>query len=45
MVSGEPLMDVETKKEIAMKMSHKNQDRCRNLIFKIMNDHIQRWWD
>jgi len=45
MVSGEPLMDVETKKEIAMKMSHKNQDRCRKLIFKIMESEIERWWD
>jgi len=33
------------KQVIAMEIAHENQERCRNLIFKIMNDHIQRWWD
>lgn len=33
------------KKTIAMEIAHENQERCKNLIFKIMNNHIERWWD
>jgi uncharacterized protein YeaO (DUF488 family) len=43
--SDEELVDVETKSKIAMKMSYRNQDRCRKLIFKIMESEISRWWD
>jgi hypothetical protein len=32
-------------KVIAMEIAHGNQERCQNLIFKIMNNHIERWWD
>ena len=44
-ISDESLNDVDTKCKIAMKMSYKNQDRCRKLIFKIMESEIERWWD
>jgi len=30
---------------IAMEIAHENQDRCRKLIFKIMETHIEGWWD
>jgi len=33
------------KKLIAMEIAHENHERCRNLIFKIMNNHVERWWD
>ena len=33
------------KQEIAMEIAHENQYRCRKLAFKIMSDHIERWWD
>ena len=33
------------KKLIAMEIAHENQERCKQLIFKIMNNHIERWWD
>jgi hypothetical protein len=33
------------KKLIAMEIAHENQDRCRKLLFKIMERHIEGWWD
>jgi hypothetical protein len=33
------------RKLIAMEIAHENQERCKRLIFSIMNDHIERWWD
>lgn len=30
---------------IAMEIAHENQNRCRKLIFKIMEQNISRWWD
>jgi hypothetical protein len=36
---------IENKKMIAMDISHENQERSRELLFKIMKDHIDRWWD
>lgn len=33
------------KQLIAMEIAHENQERCKQLIFKIMNNHIERWWD
>ena len=30
---------------IAMEIAHENQARCRRLIFDIMHNHIERWWD
>lgn len=36
---------IENRKLIAMEIAHENQERSRELLFKIMNDHIERWWD
>ena len=33
------------KKLIAMEIAHENQERCRKLLFKIMEENIERWWD
>lgn len=44
-VSNDTIVDVDTKFKIAMKMAHKNQERCKKLIFKIMESEIERWWD
>ena len=30
---------------IALEIAHENQDRCRKLVFKIMEKHIEGWWD
>jgi DNA-directed RNA polymerase subunit N (RpoN/RPB10) len=30
---------------IAMEIAHENQACCRRLIFDIMHNHIERWWD
>lgn len=31
--------------KLAMEIAHENQNRCRKLIFKIMEEHIEGWWD
>lgn len=33
------------KQRIAMNIAHINHDRARKLLFKIMEQHIERWWD
>ena len=33
------------KKVIAMNIAHLNQDRARKLLFKIMEENIEKWWD
>lgn len=33
------------KRLIAMEIAHENQNRCHQLIFKIMKNHIEGWWD
>lgn len=33
------------RKTIAMEIARENQDRCRRLLFKIMEENIERWWD
>jgi hypothetical protein len=30
---------------IAMEIAHENQDRCRKLVFKIMSNRVEGWWD
>jgi hypothetical protein len=30
---------------IAIEIAHKNQERSRKLLFKIMEENIERWWD
>jgi hypothetical protein len=33
------------KQIIAMNISHINHDRARKLLFKLMEENIERWWD
>jgi hypothetical protein len=33
------------KQVIAMEIAHENQSRCQKLIFGIMYDNIEGWWD
>lgn len=35
----------ENKQIYAMEISHENQERCKRLLFKILNDNILKWWD
>ena len=37
--------DDERKKVIAMNIGHINQSRAHKLLFKIMQENIERWWD
>jgi hypothetical protein len=30
---------------IAMNIAHLNHDRARKLLFKIMEENIEGWWD
>jgi hypothetical protein len=39
------VVDVENKKRIAMNIAHVNHDRARKLLFKIMEENIEGWWD
>jgi len=32
-------------KRIAMEISHRNQERAKKLLFKILQENIDRWWD
>jgi len=41
---GNPISEKD-KKNIAMEIAHENQNRCQNLLFKIMGDNINKWWD
>jgi hypothetical protein len=33
------------KQEIAMRIAHNNQERSRKLLFKIMEENIECWWN
>jgi len=35
----------ENKMELALRLSDLNQSRCQALLFKILNEKINRWWD
>ena len=39
------LGDTNDKQKIAMNIAHINHDRARKLLFKIIEQHIERWWD
>ena len=39
------LVDMESKKRIAMNIAHINHNRARKLLFKIMESEIEKWWD
>ena len=34
-----------TSKEMALEIAQENQDRSRKLLFKIMEENIERWWN
>ena len=48
-LSGEGVFGREGREDdkqiIAMNMGHINHDRARKLLFKIMEQNIERWWD
>ena len=50
-MNGEGLYTLDGKDEsdmkrlIAMNISHINQKRAQDLLFKILNENINRWWD
>jgi hypothetical protein len=35
----------DNKQIIAMNIAHINHDRARKLLFKIMEEEIEKWWD
>jgi hypothetical protein len=37
--------EADIKRVIAMNIAHINQDRARKLLFKIMDENINGWWD
>jgi hypothetical protein len=37
--------DSDMKRIIAMNIAHLNHDRARKLLFKIMEENIESWWD
>ena len=37
--------EIDNKKIYAMEIAHENQKRSRNLLFKLLNNDIERWWD
>jgi hypothetical protein len=39
------VIDPTDKSKIAMFIAHENQERSRKLLFKIMEQNIERWWD
>ena len=42
-LDGEDTLEI--KQRIAMNIGHINHDRARKLLFKIMEQNIERWWD
>lgn len=48
-INGEGIFKLEgtddDKQRIAMNIAHINHDRARKLLFKIMEQQIERWWD
>jgi len=47
-LNGEGWLKIEDKndrKKIATNISHINHNRARKLLFKIMEENIERWWD
>lgn len=43
-IDGEP-MGIEDKQRVAMNIAQINHQRAIRLLFKIMEEHIERWWD
>jgi hypothetical protein len=43
-LNGEGIFSLDSKKHIAMNISHINQDRASKLFHKIFEDNVERWW-
>lgn len=41
----QPLESGDSKVRVAMNVAHINHDRARKLLFKIMEQDIEKWWD
>jgi hypothetical protein len=39
------VIDMESKHRIAMNIGHINHERAKRLLFKIMEENIEGWWD
>jgi hypothetical protein len=39
------VVDIESKQKIAMSIGYINHERARKLLFKLMEENIERWWD
>ena len=39
------VIDMKSKQKIAMNIGHINHERARKLLFKLMEQNIERWWD
>lgn len=35
----------EGRKSVAIRISNRNHERCKSLLFKILNEKIESWWD
>jgi hypothetical protein len=48
-LNGEGVFGREGRKDdkqiIAMNIGHINHDRAKKLLFKVMEDNIEKWWD
>lgn len=44
-LNGESVFSNDSRQHIAMNMAHLNQKRAKDLLFKIMNNRIDSWWD
>jgi len=40
-----PADPIELKKAYAMEIAHYNQQQSKEILFKLLNQNIQRWWD
>lgn len=36
---------MENKQRLALLVGHENQKKCRRLLFDVVNNNIERWWD
>lgn len=39
------VIDTESKQRIAMNIGHINHNRANKLLFKLMEENMQKWWD
>lgn len=39
------LNETDNRRMLAHTLGHHNEERAQKLLFKIMNEHLQKWWD